>query len=75
MKEYIFMPIFFEKKLNYFDQRHAIFEAYIPAGTKYYKNRFGEIVSETLVVTNKTVESNNIINKIFRRIWQIKKYI
>ena len=66
---------FFRKKLNYFDQRHAIFEADIPAGTKYYKNRFGEIVSETLVVTNKTVESNNIINKIFRRIWQIKKYI
>lgn len=66
---------FFRKKIKCYDKSHEIFEAYIPAGTKYYKNIFGEIVSETLVVSNKIVNYNNIIDKIFRKIWGIKKYI
>lgn len=66
---------FSRKKIKCYDKNHEIFEAYIPVGTKYYKNIFGEIVSETLIVSNKIVNYNNMIDKIFRKIWGIKKYI
>ena len=45
-----------QRILGYYDgQQVAIFKAYIPIGTKYYVNSFGEIVSECLRVTDKIV--------------------
>lgn len=40
-----------------YSHKYNIYNGYIPKGTLYYENGYGEIVSETLVVTN---ESRNV---------------
>lgn len=68
----IYSPFYLKQLFSVDNEGYSIFEAYIPSGTKYYKNASGEIVSETLIVSNKTVEICSIkdkIHKIFGKIW------